>query len=95
MGGPNTGRPSVSDSCTQEEELTGDEPTHLREDREGRARSPLRDKSFFECLLIWWKQTCDQVGLVCSSITIRHFIVLNFVSQKYCYMFMPPALLVI
>ena len=94
MGGPNTGRPSVSDSCTQEEELTGDEPTHLREDREGRARSPLGDKSFFEGLLIWWEQTCDQVGLVYSSITIRHFIVLKFVSQKYCYMFMPALLLI-
>ena len=49
VGGPNTGRPSVSGSCTQEGELTGDKPTHLfillliliREDREGRMGSPL------------------------------------------------------
>ena len=41
VGGPNTERLPVSDSCTQEEELTGDEPTHLREDREGRVGSPL------------------------------------------------------
>ena len=82
MGGPNTGRPSVSDSCTQEEELTGDEPTHLREDREGKARSPLGDSFFFEGMLIWWEQTCDQVGLVYSSITIRHLIVLKFCLPK-------------
>ena len=49
MGGPCTGRPPVSDSCKQEEELTGDEPTHflilililIREDREERVGSPL------------------------------------------------------
>ena len=52
MGGPNTGRPSVSDSCTQEEELTGDKPTLLREDRKGRLGSPFGDKSYFYDLMI-------------------------------------------
>ena len=41
MGGPNTGRPPVSASCTQGGELTGDNPTHLREDMEERVGSPL------------------------------------------------------
>ena len=29
MGEPNTGRPSVSDSCPQEEELTRDKPPNI------------------------------------------------------------------
>ena len=90
MGGPNTGRPTVSDFCTQEVKLTGDKPTLLLiiiliiilllillliiEDREGRVGSPLGDKSLFQGLLIRQEHTCDQVGLVFNSITIRRFI---------------------
>ena len=47
MGGPNIGRPSVSDSCTQEEELTGDKPIQLRENREERVRSTLEISLIF------------------------------------------------
>ena len=60
MGGTNTGRPSVSNPCTQEEELTGDKPTQLREGREGRVGSPLGNMaSFFD--LLSWQATCDHL----------------------------------
>ena len=64
VGVPSTGRPPVSNSCTQEEELTGDKPTHLlililiinKRRQGGKGGVSLGDKSSFKVLLSWKEQ---------------------------------------
>ena len=50
MGVPRKGRPSVSNSCTLEEELTEDKPAYVEIRKGGKGRVSLGDKSSFDDL---------------------------------------------